>query len=77
MNLFGASLRKCDRAAFMAANPLSADQRFPSTGYSRDDYCGSMSGDRGSHYVCVDLPTGRTAGGSVYSPFWTETGQAR
>ena len=33
--------------------------------------------DRGSHYVCVDLPEGTSESGKKYSPFWTETGQAR
>mmetsp|Transcript_75877 Transcript_75877/g.214562 ORF Transcript_75877/g.214562 Transcript_75877/m.214562 type:complete len:267 (-) Transcript_75877:73-873(-) len=77
LSLFGAPLRKCDRPAYMAAaGPGARDRRFPHTGYMRDDFCGSTTGDRGSHYVCVELPSAAADGGEVYSPFWTKTGQA-
>mmetsp|Transcript_11762 Transcript_11762/g.35494 ORF Transcript_11762/g.35494 Transcript_11762/m.35494 type:complete len:219 (-) Transcript_11762:141-797(-) len=76
LSLYGSALRKCDRPGYMAEHPDAVDSRFPHTGYARDDHCGSMSSDAGSHYVCVDLPRAVTAGGKVYSDFWTKTGQA-
>mmetsp|Transcript_14215 Transcript_14215/g.28148 ORF Transcript_14215/g.28148 Transcript_14215/m.28148 type:complete len:233 (-) Transcript_14215:6-704(-) len=76
LSLLGTDLQRCDRPAYMAAHPEGADRRYPSTGYSRDNYCGSMTHDQGSHYVCVELPRAVTKNGEVYSDFWTRTGQA-
>lgn len=75
LSLYGTALQKCDRPAYFAASNIQ-DPRYPHTGYSRDDFCGSMSGDAGSHYVCVSLPSDVTSSGETYSPFWTKTGQA-
>ena len=45
--------------------------------YFRILFSTASSIDRGSHYVCVNLPEGRTKAGDRYSTFWTITGQAR
>lgn len=75
-NIYGQPLAKCDRPGYFAVNPEARDHRFPHTGYTRNDFCGSMTEDGGSHYVCVEMPKAQTASGQVYSSFWTETGQA-
>lgn len=69
-NIYGQLLQKCDRT-------LAHDPNWPTTGFMRENYCKATAMDRGSHYVCVDLPEGTTESGKKYSPFWTETGQAR
>merc|ERR1711871_188618 len=69
-NVYGHPLEKCDRS-------VAHDPNFPSTGFMRGDMCTATSADAGSHYVCVNLPDGTAPSGKHYSPFWTETGQAR
>ena len=75
-NVFGATLGKCDRSAYFAANPDQRDTRHPTTGYFRNNECTASSGDAGAHFVCVTMPNATTAAGEVYSTFWVETGQA-
>merc|ERR1712203_539224 len=65
-NIYGVPLAKCDRS-------IANDPNWPRTGYMRENYCTASSIDRGSHYVCVNLPEGQTASGQRYSPFWTIT----
>lgn len=85
-NLFGKELQKCDRSTIQ-------DEHFPTTGFQRGDpsladKCTATKSDQGSHYICADLPDavdkshvrelhgGKSTEGH-YSPFWTETGQAK
>merc|ERR1711871_179092 len=68
-NVFGKPLQKCDRTQ-------AHDSNFPATGFMRTNMCTATSMDAGSHYVCVNLPAA-TVNGKPYSPFWTETGQAK
>merc|ERR1719161_1582394 len=73
----GKELSLCDRPGYFAKYPDRQDLRYPSTGFQRDNYCGSMTEDTGSHYVCVELPYNTTEDGKPYTAFWTTTGQAR
>ena len=68
-NIYGKPLEKCDRS-------LANDPHWPITGFMRGNYCKATEIDRGSHYVCVNLPDAVTENGDHYSTFWTETGQA-
>ena len=68
-NIYGKPLEKCDRS-------LANDPNWPITGFMRGNYCKATEIDRGSHYVCVNLPDAVTEDGKHYSTFWTETGQA-
>jgi len=68
-NIYGKPLEKCDRS-------LANDPNWPITGFMRGNYCKATEMDRGSHYVCVNLPDALTDEGEHYSTFWTETGQA-
>ena len=73
-NIFGAPLAKCDRAAHFIAHPEQTDDKYPTTGYYRNDECTASAADAGAHFVCVKMPSATTSKGDIYSTFWTETG---
>lgn len=75
VSVYGSPLQKCDRPEALRSSGVH-DPQFGHTGFARDDFCGSMTEDEGTHYVCVELPRTMTPDGQLYSSFWTETGQA-